>query len=204
MKTPFLLLSCGILSIAASSLHADQLEMQNGDRYNGKVLSVSTETVVLQNEVLGKINVPRNKVATLTFGTNAVAAKVSSNVAPVSVPTNLPNTAALAALANGKTNLAANEDVVRQIREQMLAGSPEAASKYDELASGLLSGKLNVNDVRREAQASAEQLRKLKTELGPEAGDSLNAYLEILDSFLKESAAAPATTPAPQPKASTR
>jgi hypothetical protein len=124
------------------------------------------------------------------------------------VPTNLPTAASLAALASTNAdlsaafrNLGANTNFVRQIREQMLAGSPEAASNYDELVSGLMSGKLNMNDLRREAKSSADQLRALKRDLGPEAGDSLNAYLEVLDNFLKETAAEPTgATPAPQPK----
>ena len=57
---------------AALWLQADQVEMQNGDRFSGKVFSVSADTVVLQSDTLGKITVPRKKVASLTFGTNTV------------------------------------------------------------------------------------------------------------------------------------
>ena len=87
------------------------------------------------------------------------------------------------------------------MREQILAGSPEAGGKYDEMVNGLLSGTLNLNDLRREAILSADQLRELKRGLGPEAGDSLDAYLQVLDGFLKEMAAEPTgATPAPPPK----
>ena len=83
----------------------------------------------------------------------------------------------------------------------MLAGSPEAAGKYDEMVNGLMSGELNLNDLRREAKSSADQLRELKRDLGPEAGDSIDAYLVVLDNFLKETAAEPTNaTPAPRPK----
>jgi hypothetical protein len=83
----------------------------------------------------------------------------------------------------------------------MLAGSPEAASNYDEMVNGLMSGKLNMDELRREAKSSADQLRALKRDLGPEAGDSLDAYLDVLDNFLKETAAGPTSAPpAPQPK----
>jgi len=210
MSVKLLLVSSEIffMLVAAPWLRADQVDMQNGDRYFGKVLSVSADTVVLESEVLGKINVPRKKVASLAFGPNAAAPKAATNVAPASMPTNLPTAASLAALAGTNTdlsaalrNLGANTNFIRQIREQMLAGSPEAASKYDELVNGLMSGKLNLNDLRREAKSSADQLRALKHDLGPEAGDSLDAYLEVLDNFLKETAAEPASaTPAPQPK----
>ena len=76
---------------------------------------------------------------------------------------------------------------IQQIREQMLGGSREAASKYDQMVSGLLSGSISMDDLRREAKSSEDQLRQLKRELGPDAGDSLDGYLEVLDNFLKES-----------------
>ena len=211
MRTKLLFIASGFFFtlIAASWLRADQVEMQNGDRYSGKVLSVSADTVVLDSEVLGKINVPRKKVASLAFGTNAAAPKAAANVTRVSMPTNLSTAAASVVLANtnadlsaGLRNLGANTNFIRQIREQMLAGSPEAASKYDEMVNSLMSGKLNLDDLRREAKSSADQLRALKRDLGPEAAGSLDAYLDVLDDFLKETAAGPTSaTPAPQPKA---
>ncbi len=182
--------------------------MQNGDRYSGKVLSVSADTVVLESEVLGKINVPRKKVATLMIGANAATPNTATNVARVSVSTNLPAAVPAAALANTNVDLSAafrnlgeNTNFIGQIRQQMLAGNSEAASNYDELVSGLMTGKLNLDDLRREAKSSADQLRELKRDLGPDAGDSIDAYLSVLDNFLKETAAEPASaTPTPQPK----
>ena len=180
------------LFIAAGRLPADEVDMQNGDRYFGKVLSVSADTVVLQSQMLGKINVPRKNVATLTFGTNTAKA-VASNV-PVSVPTNFPAVAAAIRLANTNVNFSTashpatgDTNVIQQIRQQMLAGSPEATAKYDEMVSGLLNGSLDMNDLRREAKADADQLRALKRDLGPDAGDSLDGYLQVLDAFLKDS-----------------
>jgi hypothetical protein len=61
-----------------------------------------------------------------------------------------------------------------------------------------------MDDLRREAKASADQLWELKRE-NPEAGDSLDAYLEVLDNFLNEPADQPAkTTPSSsRPKSQT-
>jgi hypothetical protein len=210
MRTKLLFVSSGIifLFVAAPWLRADQVEMQNGDRYFGRVLSMSTDTVTLESEVLGKINVPRKKVASLAFGTNAAAPKAAANVAPVSVPTNFPAAASPPALAGTNAdlsaafrNLGANTNFIGQIRGQMLAGNAEAASNYDEMVSGLMSGKLNLDDLRRQAKSSADQLRALKRDLGPEAGGSLDAYLDVLDNFLKETAAERTNAnPVPQPK----
>lgn len=171
--------------------------MQNGDRYSGKVLAVSANTVVLNSEILGKINVPRNKVASLTFGTNASAPKTVVTPAQP-VPTNLPAITPQAALPGDNNDLSAalrqlgsNTNFIGQIRQQMLAGSPEAAGKFDEMVNGLMTGQINVSDLRQQAQASAAQLRALKRELGPEADDALDAYLNILDAFVNETATAP-------------
>jgi len=99
MRTKLLFVSSGFffIFVAAPLLHADQVEMQNGDRYFGKVLSVSADTVVLESEVLGKINVPRKKIASLAIGTNAAAPKAATNVMRVFAPTNLATAAPLAA-----------------------------------------------------------------------------------------------------------
>lgn len=214
MKTKLFSAASGMFFMfnAATLLRADQVELQNGDRYTGKVLSITADTVVLESEVLGKINVPRKSVANLAFGAHPAVLKTATNLARLSGLTNLPVAVAPPKPANPNPdlsaafrNLGANTNFVRHIREQMLRDSPAAASKYDEMVSGLMSGKLNLNDLRREAKASADQLRALKRELGPEAGDSLDTYLEVLDGFLKESTAAPASTaPVPQSKTSGR
>jgi len=202
MRTKLLSGSFGFIFIYATTLwlRADQLEMQNGDRLSGKVLSVSAEAVVLQSETLGKITVPRKKVTSLAFGTNTFSSIVG-NIPSLSRPTNLP--AATAASVPVKTNLDLSAAVnspgmdtnfIQQIREQMLGSSPAAASKYDEMVGGLLNGSLNLNDLRREAKAAADQIRELKHELGPEAGDALDDYLKQLNSFLKETPAGSTNT----------
>jgi len=172
-------------------LRADVLEMQNGDRYSGRVLAVSADTVVLNSEMLGKINVPRNKVARVTFSTNATTSKIAANL-PLPVSTNLPILITGPAVANTNADLSAafrqlgaDTNFVGQIRQQMFAGNPQAAAKYDELVSGLLSGQMNLNDLRQQAQTAAQQLRELKRGL-PEAGDSFDAYLQVLDAFVNE------------------
>jgi len=119
--------------------------------------------------------------------------------------TNLPAVTASSSLTGTNVDLSAmlrhagaNSNFVAQVRQQMLAGSPEASAKYDQMVNGLLSGKLNVNDVRREAQASAKQLQELKKELGPDADELLDGYLQVLNSFIQETDAEP-VAPSPKP-----
>jgi len=202
MRIKLLLAVSGMIFIFVSS-HADVVEMQNGDRYVGKVLSVSPDSVVLESQMLGKIIVPRKNVSGLAFGTNAVAPKAAASVAPVSAPTNFPAVPSLAGTTGTNAdlpaafrNLAGDTNFVAQIRQQMLAGNPAATAKYDEMVNGLLDGSLNMADLRREAQADAEQLRQLKSDLGPDAGDSIDAYLDVLDDFLKDSDSAAPTNAA--------
>jgi hypothetical protein len=192
-----------LMLAAAPGVRADLVEMQNGDRYSGTVLAVSADTVVLNSEMLGKINVPRNKVATLTFSTNANAAiKPATTASARPAATNLPAPPASIVLAGTNVNLSAslrqlgaNTNFIGEIRQQMLASSPEATDKYDEMVNGLLSGQLDMNDLRRQAQTSADQLRELKRQLGPDADASLDTYLKVLDAFVNEAADTPSPLP---------
>jgi hypothetical protein len=173
---------------AAVSLRADQLQMQNGDRYAGHILSMTSNSIVLQSEVLGKVTLPREKVTTVTFGANTTA-NAATNSAPRTAGTNLVG--ALSGIGGGSNS-------IEQVRQQMLTGAdPVAAQKYNEMVAGLMSGKLNLNDIRNEAKTSIEQINRLKQELGPEASDSLDSYLSILQGFVNE------TTPTTPAKAAT-
>jgi len=174
----------------AFGLRGDQIEMRNGDHYNGKVVSMTADSVVLQSDVLGRITVPRTNVANVNFSAAALA---STNAAlPASTNVNPRMAAAL-------RNLGANSNVVEMVRQQFLAGAgPEANGKFDELASGLFTGKLDVEKIRKEARAAADQLRELKK--SGDMGEPFDSYLAVLDKFLKDSAppaasSAPASTP---------
>ena len=178
-----------VLSFASPWLCADQVEMQNGDRYLGKVLSLTTGQLVIQSDVLGRLTLPRDKVALITLGATAktnVIRAASSTSAQVSTPPDAPTNTNLDA-ATALRSVGSNTNLAQQVREQLLAGAgAEANKKFDELLNGLASGKLNLDGIRSEAQSAASQLRALKKEVGPDASEPLDAYLEILDNFLKE------------------
>lgn len=178
---------------------ADLVQMQNGDRYTGKVISLSGDTLVLQSDVAGTLRLPRSRVAQLTLGTNAVSA-----AGAVAVVTNRPPPVA----AGAQTNLAPSEmpgvlrqlgahtNLIQRVQAQFLSDAgPEANAKFNELLNGLMSGQLSMNDLRAQAQSAANQLRDARKELGDDAGIMIDGYLAILDHFLKE-------TP-PPPNAST-
>jgi len=182
------ILAACVLTLVATGLRADQLQMQNGDHYSGKILSMTSNSIVLESDVLGKITLPREKVSSLTMGTSAAtnaAPGVPNFTAPVPrtakvSPTNTDVTAAL-------RRMGANTNFIEQVRQQMLTGAnPAANQKYDELVSGLMTGKLNANDIRNEAKKGIEQIHQLKAELGPQADVALDSYLSILESFVNE------------------
>jgi len=209
------------LLLASPWLRADQLEMLNGDRYVGKVLSLNTNTVVWQSDVLGTVKLPRNKVLTINLGSGAATnlARLPGSAPPVggsdgaagkahpSANPSLQRSGAPPPQAPDLRQLGGDTNLIAQIQAQFLNGAgPEANAKFNELLGGLTSGKLGVNDIRAEAKSAADQLRAAKRDLGDDAGWALDAYLSVLDHFLRETAPAggsgtnaPAQAPKPKP-----
>jgi len=190
------LAACAVAMCAVVfSALADEVVMQNGDHYYGKVLSLTTNSLALQSEVLGRVNLPRAKVHLVTLGTNA-----PTNSAPLITAS--PRTAAAGgtnATADWPAtlrNLQADTNLIRQVQSNYLsAATPEANQKFMQTLSGLATGKLTVNDLRTEARTAADQLRAFKRELGQDAGSEIDEYLNVLDRFLGETdSSARATT----------
>jgi hypothetical protein len=174
--------------------------MQNGDRFVGKVVTVSNETVVVQSDVLGTLLVPRSKIATIVLGTNAVVAPVQTVAAPVPAPAVAAAPASAnpnlsAAIQQLRTDTNAVRQVQKQVQQQILAGAdPQATEMFNQMIGGLMNGSLNVDDIRAQAKTAADQLRAAKKELGDEAGFAVDGYLAVLDGFLRETASTSAGT----------
>jgi hypothetical protein len=181
--------------IVAPGLRADELDMQNGDRYFGTVLSVSADTVVLKSDMLGVINVPRTKVTNLAFGVKAAVPVSASPKPPVPAPP-AASAGTNADLSTALRGLGADTNFIGQVRQKFLADNPGAASNYDAMVGGLLDGSLNLDDLRRQARSAADQLRELKRTGSSDSGIPVDAYLEVLDRFVNETASEP-TNPAP-------
>jgi hypothetical protein len=197
-----------LLSLGVLRARADQVEMQNGDRYVGTVLSLNTNTLVLQNEVLGTLRLPRGKVALIRLG-SALPSAAPPVASPTTGQARTPSAARSTAapdVSPAMRQLGTNTNLIRQIQKQFLGDAgPEANQKFEELLGGFLSGKVTMDDIRVQAQSAADQLRALKRDGGESPGFAADTYLAILDHFLKESAAvgsgtnaaagAPASTP---------
>jgi len=176
------------LGLATLTACADQVVMQNGDQYNGKILSVSPTNVVLQSEILGVVNLTRGKVVRLSMGLSA------GTNSPAMLP--LPKTNAPTELSAVMRQMTSQSNLVNQVRSQFLAlAGPEANQKFDQLLGELGSGKLSMDDLRAQAKSAAAQLRELQASGGDEASGMMGLYLSILDNFLAESeSAAPTLT----------
>jgi hypothetical protein len=185
---------------------ADQVELQNGDRYVGHVLSLNTNTVVLESEVLGTLRLPRKRVAVITLGpvhaTNSPALLSPRDAQLLAPPAGSAN--ATSQTSPALAGLGTSTNLIQQVQKQFLGSAgPEANAKFTELLGGLMSGKLDVEDIRAQAKSATEQLRALQRESGESAGVAANAYMAILDSFLKETAP-PGSSATNAPAPSTR
>lgn len=186
------LLACLALGLR---LQADQVVMQNGDTLNGTVLSVSTNVLVLQNENLGKVTLSRTRVANIVFGSGT--AKAANLPAPVTAAARTDSTPDLTSALHG---LRDQTNLIQQVQSQVLGSAgPGAIGKFNDLLDGLSTGKIDMNDLRAQAQAAAEQLQSLKKDLGPGDSAEADSYLAILNNFLQETAPANVTVNSASP-----
>src|SRR5215211_7742734 len=85
------------LLLFAGLLCADELQMSNGDRYVGKIVSLDTNAVVLESDVLGTVRLARSKVASINLGTQAPAQVTQSSTITNRLPrVRVPTTASSA------------------------------------------------------------------------------------------------------------
>jgi hypothetical protein len=168
---------------------ADQVVMQNGDHYHGKVVSVTNDSLVLQSDILGTVNLSRGKVAQIILGNETPASKL---VPAKPTATSVSKTNATVSLDDAVRQLKTQPALIQQVQNDYLSNAtPEAKAKFDQMLTDLASGKMSVGDLRAEAKSAANQLRSLRKELGDDAGEGLDGYLAILDNFVQETAPAP-------------
>lgn len=190
-KTFTNLLVC--LGLSSWSVDADQVVMQNGDRYNGKVVSVTTNQLVLHSDVLGTINLSRSQVSQITFEAGATSPAALPQPKPAAI--SATKTSTNASLTATMRQLKSQPQLIQQVQNDYLNdATPEAKAKFDEMLTDLSSGKMSVGDLRAQAKTTADQVRALRKELGEEAGEGLDGYLAILDNFVQAAAAEEVTT----------
>lgn len=184
-------------ALANNICRADQIEMLNGDRYVGRVLSLGSDTLVVQSEVLGTLKLRRGQISTITLS-SVPAARGGTNLngtAPALTRSNAAARASMVARTNAHPELASavrqlgdNSNMVQQVQQQLLGGAgPEAQAKFNDLLSGLLSGKMDMDGLRAQAKSTLVQARSARKELGGDENASmLDSCLSILENFVKE------------------
>jgi hypothetical protein len=155
------------LAVGGVWTRADILNLSNGDRYVGDIELVNTREVHLKSEVVGILKVPREKVASIFFGTNQPSIKVTATAPAPS---------------------AFDEKSIEQVQKEFLStANPEANQMFTDLVQGLASGKISVNDIRKQASDTLKELRELQAEGGEDDDNAiLSSYVSILEKFIKE------------------
>jgi hypothetical protein len=191
-STYLIIFGCLALGMVMIS-RADEVVMQNGDMLNGEVLAMSTNSLVLRDDNLGTITLPRAKITTIVFGKVKPAAPwtlaPANNIA--AMPSyNAPETNSVSDLQAELRGIRNQTNLIQEVQGQILgsSASPEAVNKFNELLDGLSTGKIDMNELRAEAQSAAQQLESFTNEMGPDTSGEAQSYLAILNSFLRETA----------------
>jgi hypothetical protein len=212
--------ACLCVLVLAVPARADILELVNGDHYSGTVVSLNRTNLEFRSEIQGLVKIPRDKIARITLR-EPTAVKPATNTTSLSPVT----TGSVAAIANptvpqDQANLIVQQmrqqgvdpNVMKQVQEQILGGSsPEATQMFNQMTSGLMSGSLNIGDIRNQAVKAINDLQAAKKDLGGDASmnELLDGYLTILQNFVHEAdsttttAQNTSTQPSPPPTAST-
>ncbi|MBN9692357.1 MAG: hypothetical protein J0M24_19080 [Verrucomicrobia bacterium] len=176
------------LTAAVSLVQADVIECDNGDRYNGKVLSMDDKVVTLQNDITGTLTIPRGRIVGIQL----------RPAAPKPAPRAATNGATL-----GTNKLQFDAAAIERIQNEYLAtATPEANQLFQQMLSGVQSGQMNLGDVRNQAATTLKELRAAQKEFGDDAlGGILETYGEVLESFLQQTApGSRPQTPAARPQ----
>lgn len=190
----------GFAWLSAAAAQADEVVMQNGDTLNGRVVAMNTNILVLQNANFGAMELPRAKVANIIFGPTKAAAASPGNAVKISSAA-VPSTNSNTDLTDMLRGIRGDTNLIQQVQSQVLGASsdPAAVNKFNELLDGLSTGKIDLNDLRAQAQSAADQLRSLTNGMGPDVGEEASGYLSVLDQFLQETAPANGSTNATAP-----
>jgi hypothetical protein len=174
MKLICFLAAC-LLAGTVGGRAAEIVEMTNGDRYAGTVVSVTSSNVILQSEVQGRIVLPRAKVSRLLMR-ETPATDIKPAPVAASSSTNLPSVATLRGAQAG-----ASVDASKKRIEALLGqADPSAAAEFNKMAAALMTGGLTEKDLKVQAQAALKQVEELKKQQGGTADETLEGYSQML------------------------
>ena len=179
-------ISIAIVGLLTSTTLADSVQLTNGDSVSGKVVSLDGQSLVLKSDVLGEVKIGREKIAAILLGDRpAIPATPRAGKEEGDRGTAGPKSV---------------EDILKQIQEGgvdkgltkslesefPLLSTPEVRAYFDKTVGGLISGDINIGDLRKQAIDARNQVKDLERELGPEATQALSGYMSILEKFIRE------------------
>ena len=169
------------------SLRAETVELVNGDIVHGKVISLDASVLKLRSESFGELSIKRETVATIHLSDARPRVSQSPSIGgekPQVVPERAESPDDVLKQLRAAGGISAKDtETLRQ--EFPLLATPEVTGFVGERLSGLLTGKLNLQDIRKEAIDAVDQIKDIQKDLGPQAG-ALSGYLSILEGFIKE------------------
>ncbi len=169
-----------LFTTLGSSL-GDEVQTTTGDKYRGTIVTFTNGTLVLKSEILGAVNIPRGRIASVTFGDGPSVAEPAHKPVATNALLVIPDPQTRKAL----TQLQAHTNFISSLQSQFLANAgAEANDKFTQMVNDLLSGKLSVADIRSEAASAASQLRTARKDLGEDSNLAIDGYLAILERFL--------------------
>jgi hypothetical protein len=180
------LLTLAGLLCAVTCAAGDTVQLTNGDFVSGKVVSLDEKNLKLHSEILGTMTIPRDKVASISLGDRAPAtAKQTPAVTPR--PGQAPAVDdVLKQLQQAGAGGLGGKDTAELQKLVPLLATPQASAMFNEKVQGLMSGKLSIQDIRKDAIKARDQVKDLTKGLGPDADAALAPYLGILDQFIRE------------------
>ena len=194
--------------LPAAGVLGDTVVLKNGDVLNGEVLSLNASELKLKSNTLGQISLAREKVVTIQLGDQPLPPRSTAGAVGQA-----SGAAASSALPGGAELPKADsvDDVLRKMQlggvdagtlqgledKLPLLATPEVKQYFNEKVTGLMSGTLSVQDIRKDAINARDQILDLQKDLGPQ-GDAMNPYLSILESFIRKSEPSKAASPEPK------
>ncbi|MBT8484299.1 MAG: DUF481 domain-containing protein [Phycisphaerales bacterium] len=80
-------LAAAVAGLIASSASADNVLLDRGDQLTGVIVGESADTVVLEHDVLGRLSIPRDQIASIEVEESIVGlAALQDELTPVSAP----------------------------------------------------------------------------------------------------------------------
>jgi hypothetical protein len=173
---------CAGLAFAALPALADSVQMVNGDVLKGRVVSLDDKQLRLESETLGQVTIPRGKIHAITLGEHKATAATSVPAARPSVSEVSPEVALKQLKAGGL-----NPRDVKELQQMLpLLATPEASKYFNDTVKGLMSGTRSIGDLRKEAMRARDELKKATKGLGPDVDAAIAPYMQVLDSFIRE------------------